>query len=239
MYIAVCDCRIPDVCKEKLLSHNISTIKLPLSDTLEKPIAAHPDMLLLPIGKKIFVSRKYFEKAETALSDISTLTNMTLMLTDDIPKSPYPYDIAFNGIQIGKYFFCLAPYISKDALGFSKELGLEIVSVKQGYTKCNICKVSEKALITSDPSIEKAAKKLGIEVLKISSGNISLPGYDFGFIGGASGETDKNVFFCGDLSCHPDGERISAFCQKQGKHPVSLSNKPLLDVGTIFFFPCK
>ena len=62
-----------------------------------------------------------------------------------------------------------------------------------------------------------------------------LDGYDTGFIGGASGADDDAVYFCGDVSHHPDADAIKAFCQKHGKECVSLSDEELTDVGTLFF----
>jgi hypothetical protein len=95
--------------------------------------------------------------------------------------------------------------------------------------------VGDNAIITADPSIAKAVKEKGIDVLSVSPLGVRLDGYDYGFIGGASGTDEENVYFCGNIDLHPDSERIKAFCRKHGKNAVSLSDEPLYDYGTLIF----
>ena len=109
------------------------------------------------------------------------------------------------------------------------------MDVKHGYAKCSICSVGENAIITADPSIAKTAKKNGIDVLKTEASHTRLDGYDCGFIGGASGDDGENIYFCGNLEKHPDGEKIKEFCKKHGRGVVCLSDEPLYDYGTLFF----
>ena len=61
-----------------------------------------------------------------------------------------------------------------------------------------------------------AAEKKGIDVLAVSPAGVRLDGYNCGFIGGATGADKENVYFCGNVDLHPDGERIKAFCEKHG-----------------------
>ena len=105
----------------------------------------------------------------------------------------------------------------------------------QGYTKCSVCVVSDNAIITADRAIATACAAVGIDVLTVSEGHISLPPYNFGFIGGASCACGDNVYFCGSLDTHPDGESIKEFCKNHGKLAVSLSDGELQDVGSLFF----
>jgi hypothetical protein len=48
---------------------------------------------------------------------------------------------------------------------------------------------------------------------------------------------EDTVYFTGDISSHPDAERIAEFCKAHKKKIISLSSEPLNDVGGIFFFP--
>jgi hypothetical protein len=95
--------------------------------------------------------------------------------------------------------------------------------------------VSENAIITADRAISASCAQLGIDVLLIREGYISLPPYSFGFIGGASGVCGNNVYFSGSLGSHPDGERIKKFCEKHNKTAISLTDCELKDVGSLFF----
>ena len=94
--------------------------------------------------------------------------------------------------------------------------------------------MSDNAIITSDKTIAKACVASGIDVLVVSEGNVSLPPYDYGFIGGTSGACGNKVYFCGSLDTHPDATKITEFCKSNGKDIISISDNIIFDVGTIF-----
>ena len=94
-------------------------------------------------------------------------------------------------------------YTAPELLGKVEELGLIRVNVSQGYAKCSTCVVGEDAIITYDRGIAKAADAAGMDVLVIEPGHVDLPGYDTGFIGGASGLVT-------DLRTHADHHGVSA-----------------------------
>jgi hypothetical protein len=108
------------------------------------------------------------------------------------------------------------------------------VPVKQGYTKCSTCVVGENAIITADASIANAALANSVETLLIRSGHIALPGFDYGFIGGAAGLIDNSLLaVCGKLASHPDSGAIRAFCTARCVNIVELADRPLIDIGGI------
>jgi hypothetical protein len=98
-----------------------------------------------------------------------------------------------------------------------------------------VCKVGERAAITSDTSLYKAMIADGYDALLISAGHIGITEYDTGFIGGCSGFDGERVYFSGNISLHPDAQAIKDFCAKHGMCAVSLSDEPLFDVGSLFF----
>ena len=152
---------------------------------------------------------------------------------------PVPSRRALNGVLLnvlffGKHLFCNTKTIAIELL----EFGLEPCHVNQGYTKCSALPLGNQALITSDTSIAKCAKEHGIDVLQIQEGHITLPGYDYGFIGGCASFAPRGgintVFFCGDLSGHPDAHKIESFCDFHNFGIINLSQNRLFDTGTIF-----
>ena len=204
-------------------------IPLPPFPALQAPVASHTDMLLLACGKTLFVHKDYAFSSNKALLDA-----FDKVITLDEPiSSKYPNDILLNIAIVGDNVFANTQFASKTALDFLAGQGKKICHVKQGYTHCSVCAVTDNAIITSDAGIANTAKSVGIDTLLISSGHISLPGYDYGFIGGASGSDRNNIYFCGSLSYHPDGISIQSFCQKHGKTVVELSNSPLIDIGGV------
>ena len=93
-------------------------------------------------------------------------------------------------------------------------------------------------MITDDPSIAKAAERESLSVLQVEKNSVALTGYNTGFIGGAACFAPyapiEEILFCGDLNKHPNATEIVGFCKRNNKVPISLSNEPLTDVGTIF-----
>ena len=71
----------------------------------------------------------------------------------------------------------------------------------------------------------------GCNVLLIQPGHIALPGYDCGFIGGASFVYENKVIFFGNIEKHPDYTEISAFIDEAGYETVYEKNTPLTDLG--------
>ena len=220
------DCRMPASAVRMLQKYGHEPILCPPHPTLDPAVASHPDMLLF-------------------LTDQGVLTHADYALpTCPVPSLPigqrvgtqYPHDVLLNAAEIGSYLVCRSDATAQELLARANEKGVTLLPVRQGYAKCNLCVVSDHAAITSDASIASALERVGINVLRIIPGHVSLPGYAYGFIGGASGTDGTHVFFCGDLALHPDGERIKAFCRANGKIPVCLCEGELIDVGSLLFY---
>lgn len=219
----------PENIIQALLKTGIEIKALPSFPVLQKPVASHADMLLLACEKTLFVHKDYSFSSSEALKDAFS----NIILIDEPISSEYPNDILLNIAIVGDNVFANTYFASKTVLSFLERQNKRIHHVKQGYAHCSTCVVSDNAIITADTGIANTAKECGIDVLLISSGHITLPGYDHGFIGGASGTDSSTVYFLGSLDHHPDGESIKAFCQKHGKDAVELSSAPLIDVGGI------
>ena len=136
---------------------------------------------------------------------------------------------------MGNKLFCRTESASEYLIAAAKRSGLEIVSVKQGYPACTVLKLSDEAAITADRGMAEALRAEGIRVYLIENGGISLPPYEFGFIGGASGVFGGAVYFLGDASRHPSWEIISDAIEKEGLRAVMLGRCELLDLGGIIF----
>ena len=235
MKYVIVDERIPKKAIAALKDRGFLPFLLPSFKNLAQPVASHPDMLMF-FGDKIFCNREYFDAAKAEISAISDALRLPIELGCEKISDEYPFDIAYNALSVGNFIFGKLDHLSPAVLKYAESRNLTLVDVKQGYTKCSVCKVSESAIITADASIKKAALVHGFDVLLIESGYISLDGYPCGFIGGASGADTENVYFCGNIELHPDAERIKDFCKAHKKAAVSLSDEPLYDIGTMFFF---
>ncbi len=148
------------------------------------------------------------------------------------PSNVYPYDIPYNALCAGGRLFCLAAHTDPEVLRVAQALGKKIVDVRQGYAKCSGIPVGSNGLITSDAGIARAARQEGLDVLSVSNEGVALDGYDTGFIGGAGVCFGDRILFTGDLSVHPDFERICAFCRRFGVGIEYIKGMKLYDYGS-------
>ena len=235
MIYAVVDYRISNSILKNLSNFAERILPLPPHPSLPAPVASHPDMLLWQFGKQIVTYADYLSVAKNIFRELEAL-GYSIVTTDKSPSDKYPDDVGLKCAVVEKTVFCNKKHVSKKVRDISDKDGMTVLHVNQGYAKCSTVCVSPDAIITADPSIYSAATAAGIDALKIAEGHVRLDGYDTGFIGGATGVTDTEVLFCGNLSFHPDAERISGFCATHGKRAVSLSKEPLYDYGTVMFF---
>lgn len=174
-----------------------------------KGIACHPDVLYCRLGGG--------EKAEVFKGDETKLGEI------------YPADCRYNAVVVGKYIIHKQGVTDEDLL---KAASRELIDVPQGYTKCNVVVVDDEHIITSDEGIAKAVSGR-LDCLLISPGQIRLPGFKYGFIGGCSGRVDNQIIFNGNLSEHSDSGKIIEFINKRGLEVKYFTDWSLMDIGSI------
>lgn len=214
-----------------LSSMGITCITTKESRDLSPPVNKHADMLCHHLGGKHIAV--YNDQTEL----IKKLINLGAVIIKPQKnlQADYPNDIALNVLRLAKLSFGKINSIDPKLLSYySSSQEVETVDVKQGYTKCSVCVVDEKSIITSDKSIAQKARERGINVLLISPGYIELKGYEYGFIGGTCGKIHKNILaFAGDIKTHPQSDDIINFCMERSVSVISLHNGPLQDIGSI------
>lgn len=198
---------------------------------VSKPLSGHPDMQICKLPGGVYVcSDETYSYYQSALKNY----NIKLFKGESTLKSNYPQDVAYNVAWIGEWAVHNTLYTDSQIELCLNSLNIKILNVNQGYSKCNICTVSDNAIITSDAGIKNALTKQAIDCLQIREGHIDIFRWDYGFIGGASGKLDNSTLaFCGDISLHPDYDKISDFCAKYNVNCASLSKKRLTDLGSI------
>ena len=231
--ILIVDNRISEECERSLLKEGHLLIKLPKDPSLSNAICSHPDTLLFYSNGRIITTADYCDAAAYVFSDIRELApEVKITFTSDIRKNCYPDDCIMNALVAGGCLFCKEDTVSATIKEYATEAGLKIVNTKQGYPACSVLHFGDSA-ITSDNGLANLMSKNGINVTLIRPGYISLPPYDYGFIGGASGVVGKKVYFFGDISNHPDCEKICDAINSAGYTVVSLSKGDLADLGGI------
>lgn len=197
--------------------------------SLPFPERYHADMQCLYLGREQLIVLKECRVLQGRLSE----KRIPFYKADsNIAADEYPYHILLNCLVLKQHVFCNKKYVDPNVITICEKFNKEIVTVRQGYTRCSAAVVSENAIITADESIYRAAVKTGYDVLKIQEGYIKLPGFAHGFIGGCCALLDKNqLFFTGDVKRHPDYDAIKSFALNHGVNLNSLELCELTDIG--------
>lgn len=161
-------------------------------------------------------------------------------------SSHYPGNIIYNAVCTGKYFIHNLKHTDPELMEAAEKWHLEnypeappltAVNVPQGYTRCCCLPVDDNSFITSDEGIANAMGDSDADILLIQKGNILLPGFDYGFIGGCGGHLmqkgQRIIIFNGNLENHPDFKKITAFIKDRDIDIVYFKDYPLTDIGSI------
>lgn len=229
--IAIIDGRASEEKIKKLEDLNIKVIKSIKCHELQEGIAYHPDMVIHPINHKmVIVAPNVFDYYEDLLSDMGII----VLKGETRLSSQYPNDIVYNVARLNNYAIHNFNYTDDKLKWYLEKEKLELIHVKQGYSKCSLAVVDEISGITSDKMIYEILSKKGMEVLLIKAGQIKIDGYEYGFIGGATGSYSKtHMIFTGSLDKHPDYEEIKLFLKKRNIEIIYLSTNEVIDLGTI------
>ncbi len=207
---------------EKMSSLGYECIPVIDSDRVSGPISTHSDVLYLKVNSsEIFVSScqqanfPFLEREGYTIKEINNL------------YPGYKTESYLNFIITEKNIICNP----NTALNINTEKN--VIKVKQGYTRCSTVCVNDNAFITDDENIYNNLKNNNIDCLKIEKGDVKLPGYDYGFIGGASVKlNDEEILFFGDIKNKNDKITVIEFMKKYNMKPIFIKNKALTDIGS-------
>lgn len=225
----------PEKITDALKRYGVRLIKTSADENLDEPVKYHPDMLFYPSTKGEIILAPSQHEQKLILEKMGFKAEFSEPL-----KRKYPHDIALNFLALEGYIFGRTDFADPLVLKNAAEQKAELVKVNQGYARCSVLVVGEKAAITEDESLFKALSEKEIDVLKLERGYVTLEGYDCGFIGGAGGKISKDtVAFFGDCSLHPQWREIEAFLSKHQCKSVFLTREPLADYGGFVSLLCS
>ena len=216
--------------RETLIKHDYRII---LSDKIygnKSCIKYHPDIQLHTLSKNNVICApdcyKYYKSILP--SEINLIKGKTKL------GGTYPNDCAYNVARVGEYVICNTNITDKIILDYYRDKKY-IIHVNQGYAKCNICIVNDNTVLTEDIGIHNTiiSKKISLKSYLIPKGSISLKSFPYGFIGGASGKIENNLFWYGNISTHPNYNTIYKIVNETGVNIISLSKDPVEDFGSI------
>lgn len=229
----IVDCQATNDIFLALKKLNIKYYKSCSLDFLYYPVNTHPDMQIhFVFDDFAIVAPSVYEYYRNILPP-----NITLVKGHKDPQNTYPGDCAYNVAKLGNKIIGNHKYVDSKIKEIYKNLGYEFIDVKQGYTKCNICIVDENSMITEDLGLFKALIPYKIDVLLLNSHSVKLNGFDYGFIGGATGHLKPGCLgFLGDLKLHPEEKQINDFLKERNVDIISLLSTNALDFGSLLYF---
>lgn len=217
------------ILKDYLRIRGYEIIEVGKTEAVYDAVSRHADIYLCKIGDELIVSPEQYPLIREDLA--------RCRVPYSVGACPlgrrYPASIKYNAAQLGGYLIHLTSCTDSMILDKAKKAGLKPIHVKQGYTKCNLVIVDENSCITSDKGMAAVLSDYGIDILLITQGHVKLPGFPYGFLGGASGRVGSEILFNGDLSAHPDFKIIKDFIEKRGLKAVWFKDYPLEDVGSM------
>lgn len=192
----------------------ITCITPPPVPCLPPSMQQHADLQLCHLGGRyLLAAPEIFVFYRDTLSPLG----FEILCGETRIGSTYPQDAAYNIARVGNTAFLHPEIADPVALRFFAAQSIRVVSVRQGYTKCALLPVDAESIITADAGICRAARAVGLTVLKIREGGVRLDGFPHGFLGGAAGKiAAETLYVTGSLDMHPSAEEIIVFLQKRG-----------------------
>lgn len=185
---------------------------------LPGPVRDHPDLLTAPFGDGVLTTPGYAAEHPELFDGIS------VALTAEELSPVYPGDVLLDVLTVDD------TALGHPACAKALRDSAKFLPVRQGYARCSVLLAGDAA-VTADAGLSRVLASLGLDVLTIPPGGILLPGYDAGFIGGASLTVGDTVWFFGDVGAFPSGSAVCAHLRKHGFSVADCPGVPLTDFG--------
>ena len=211
---------------------NYDVIKIPKDNNLYEAINGHTDIQLNILNRHTIIVNK---NINLSFKELLKTKNINFIESDSTLSFKYPSNISLNAYITDNYLVHNLKFTDKKILEYSKNK--KNINVNQGYTKCSILPLREKAIITNDAGIYNTLKSENFDILLLPFGDIELSGFNYGFIGGVGGmiSNDSMAFF-GSLDNYTFGNEVKNFLYKYDIKPIYLSNTKLIDRGSLLVF---
>lgn len=230
--ICFVDYRITETEINSLKKFNFDVIKIPRDNNLYKAIDGHTDIQVNILDTNTIIINK---NINLTFKELLKTKNINFIESCTTLSEKYPNNIPLNAYITDNYLIHNLKFTDKKILDYCKNK--KIINVKQGYTKCSILPLREKAIITNDNGIYNTLKSEGFDILLLPYGDIELSGLNYGFIGGVGGMISNDCMaFFGSLDNYAYGDEVKKFLYKYDIKPIYLNNTKLIDRGSLLVF---
>ena len=230
--ICFVDYRTTETEISSLKKFNFDVIKIPRDNNLYKAIDGHTDIQLNILDTNTIIINK---NINLTFKELLKTKNINFIESYTTLSEKYPNNIPLNAYITDNYLIHNLKFTDKKILDYCKNK--KIINVKQGYTKCSILPLREKAIITNDNGIYNTLKSEDFDILLLPYGDIELSGLNYGFIGGVGGMISNDCMaFFGSLDNYAYGDEVKEFLYKYDIKPIYLNNTKLIDRGSLLVF---
>lgn len=240
----IADSRMPEDAKKNLKKLGNILFINPTSVTYNS-ISSHPDIFFFQKDDALI----YAPNAPKRI--IKELKKRKIKLIEgkkEVGKK-YPETVPYNAVGIGNLLIHNLKHTDETILSFYENH----INVNQGYTRCNLLALNEKAFITSDVGIFNAVNSQQTtdnslypheshvetygrtSVLYIDPKQIKLDGQKNGFFPGCCGVWKNNLIVCGSTKNLKEKAELDKFLKDNNFNLIELYDGDLIDVGSIFF----
>ena len=191
-------------------------------------VSCHPDIFIFENDDGLIIA------PDTPSSTIEFLSRHDVMYEfgETMAGDGAAGSVAYNCIATDRFFFHRAGFSDPVVLRACDHL--EAIMLPQAYTRCSMIALNDH-VVTSDMGIYRSLEKPPVRCHYVSPGNIVLPPYPHGFIGGCCGLFDGKLFVIGSLRHLADCDHLYSFIEQAGFRVVELYDGPPYDGGGIMF----
>ena len=235
MKYLIIDERMRGIEKEKLKSLGYELIEKNKNENLYSEISSHVDIFACKIKDKIIVENGLYKTLKSKLKNADFIINGTSNV-----YGGYPDDIKYNVCIVGNKAIHNFKYTDIKLKKEIKENNLELIDVKQGYSKCSIAVINDNSIILSDKGVNKSLENKGLDILfldytpdiKLLTENNKYSKKN-GFIGGVISKIQNNIIVFGDLSKIDVNNKIKNFILGKNLKIVDFNGLDVIDYGGI------
>jgi hypothetical protein len=226
--LILADSKMPEAAKHKLHAYG-EVVEFKTEGITYEAISGHPDIFFCPSPGGLIVAPNLPREYSTILD----LHNIRYTKGKLPVGFNYPETARYNSLFTDHYI--IQSHGISDASIQNMNPDLELISVRQGYIRCNLLALPNNTFITSDRGIEKSLKLHSIEVHFVDPKGVKLDGFEHGFFGGACGLNKNTLYLCGSISSFSEHQSVKEFCSHAEVQLIELFEGPPIDVGTILF----
>ena len=229
----IADSRMPEEAKKNLKKLGNVLFINPTSVTYNS-IASHPDIFFFQKDDALI----YAPNAPKRI--IKELKKRKIKFIEgkkEVGKK-YPETVPYNAVGIENLLIHNLKHTDETILSSYENH----INVNQGYTRCNLLALNEKAFITSDLAISRQLSAVNsqsqsstVKVLYIDPKQIKLEGQRNGFFPGCCGVWKNNLIVCGSTKNLKEKSELDKFLKDNNFNLIELYDGELIDVGSIFF----